>query len=236
MNKEIIRFNKKKIEKDIFNKDIEYYKNNGIFLEYDKENENIVYILYIIYHNNIYKHSQHLFQFEYTENYPFDPPKLTYLTARKLARLHPNFYSNGKCCLSLLGTWNGPGWTSCNNITSIINSIIPLFTDNPLQYEPTFENINRYKEYFDLYNLYISYSTIKLLIKNIDKSILNNNLTNIMKEYFMNNYKDIVNNIDKLKEHHNKSFKLPVYRYQVDIDYNELLEKCNRLQSKLNKI
>ena len=38
MNKEIIRFNRIKIEKGIFNKDIEYYKNNGIFLEYDKVN------------------------------------------------------------------------------------------------------------------------------------------------------------------------------------------------------
>ena len=57
-----------------------------------------------------------------------------------------------------------------------------------------------------------------------------------MKEYFMNNYKDIINNIYKLKVHHNKCFKLPVYRYQVNIDYNELLEKCNSLYSKLNKI
>ena len=25
-------------------------------------------------------------------------------------RLNPNLYENGKVCLSLLGTWSGPGW------------------------------------------------------------------------------------------------------------------------------
>ena len=54
MNKEIIRLNRIKVEKELYDKDIEYYKNNGIYLEYDKENSNVVYILYIIKNDNIY--------------------------------------------------------------------------------------------------------------------------------------------------------------------------------------
>ena len=234
MNKEIIRLNRIKVEKNIFDKDIEYYKNNGIYLEYDKENSNIVYILYIIKNENIYKHSQHIFKYIYTENYPFEPPKLLYLTPRKKARLHPNFYSNGKCCLSLLGTWNGPQWTSCNNITSIINSIIPLFSDNPLQFEPTFEDIIKYKKYNDTYNLYVKYEIYNFLSYNIINIIENTNeLNTIMKKYFLDNYNDILKEIKKIENHNGDKFRSPVYNYDINIEYDLLVSKIESLNKKL---
>ena len=236
MNKEIIKLNRIRIEKELFEKDIKYYNDNGIYLEYDENNKNIVYILYIIKYNNIYKHSQHFFKFQYTENYPFEPPKLTYLTARKKARIHPNFYSNGKCCLSLLGTWHGPQWTSCNNITSIINSIIPLFTDNPLQFEPTFEDIVKHKKYNDTYNIYIFNEIHKLLIINIDNNILPNKLSNIMNDYYINNFEDIINNIITLKDKDNTLISTPVYHHSSFINYNELYNDLYTLYNKIKKV
>mgnify|MGYP001476471305 CR=1 FL=1 len=234
MNREIIKLNRIKTEKQIFNSDIEYYIDNGIYLEYDKNDNNVVYILYIIKNDNIYKHSQHLFKFIYTENYPFEAPKLIYLTPRKKARLHPNFYSNGKCCLSLLGTWNGPGWTSCNNITSIINSIIPLFSDNPLQFEPTFEDIIKYKKYNDTYNLYVKYEIYNFLLYNINNMIDNTlELHTIMKQYFLDNYDDILIEIKKIELYKNKQFRTPVYNYNVNIEYSNLLSNIDSLYTKL---
>eukprot|EP01045_Picozoa_sp_COSAG04_P018289 COSAG04_NODE_1682_length_5960_cov_43.049480_5_plen_450_part_01 len=40
--------------------------------------------------------------------YPAVPPKCFYWAYGNY--LNPNLYMNGKVCLSLLGTWNGPGW------------------------------------------------------------------------------------------------------------------------------
>lgn len=42
--------------------------------------------------------------------YPFHPPLAHYVSVDK-ARIHPNLYVDGKICLSILGTWQGPGWT-----------------------------------------------------------------------------------------------------------------------------
>jgi ubiquitin-protein ligase len=43
-------------------------------------------------------------------DYPHSPPKVTLLTGQGKCRLNPNLYQDGKVCLSLLGTWSGPGW------------------------------------------------------------------------------------------------------------------------------
>ena len=41
-------------------------------------------------------------------------------------RLHPNLYTDGKVCLSLLGTWGGKGsemWTSDSTLLQLLVSI-----------------------------------------------------------------------------------------------------------------
>jgi ubiquitin-protein ligase len=44
--------------------------------------------------------------------YPVKPPKVKFrTTGLGTVRFNPNLYQDGKVCLSLLGTWNGPGWT-----------------------------------------------------------------------------------------------------------------------------
>lgn len=47
----------------------------------------------------------------FLNDYPQKPPKVQFLTTGGgRVRFNPNLYSNGKVCLSLLGTWDGPGW------------------------------------------------------------------------------------------------------------------------------
>jgi len=44
-------------------------------------------------------------------NYPQSPPYIHFCTTGQGAvRFNPNLYNNGYVCLSLLGTWSGPGW------------------------------------------------------------------------------------------------------------------------------
>lgn len=44
-------------------------------------------------------------------DYPNSPPKVHFLTTGSgRVRFNPNLYQTGKVCLSLLGTWAGPGW------------------------------------------------------------------------------------------------------------------------------
>lgn len=56
-----------------------------------------------------YEHGLYFFDI-YLKNYPHEAPKVTSLTGQGKHRLNPNLYVDGKVCLSLLGTWMGPGW------------------------------------------------------------------------------------------------------------------------------
>ena len=234
MNNEIIRLNRIKMERQLLKEDFMYFWENGVSFCYDDDNINDIYILFIIKYDNIYKHSQHIFKFTYTENYPFDPPKLKYLTSKKKARLHPNFYANGKCCLSLLGTWSGPQWTSCNNITSIVNSIIPLFTDDPLQFEPTFEDKEKHKHLYKSYNIYVQYQCYLLLLDNLINPIVKNKLYFIMKNYYMDNYNEIMNTFKELKNNNNKKIDISVYHDSCIIDYENTKTNLDNLCNKFN--
>jgi ubiquitin-protein ligase len=75
----------------------------------------------------------------YLNNYPDEPPKVQFLTTgRGNARFNPNLYENGKVCLSLLGTWNGPGWIKGEStLLQILVSIQSLiFVEEPFFNEP----------------------------------------------------------------------------------------------------
>ena len=56
-------------------------------------------------------------------------------------RFNPNLYESGKVCLSLLGTWEGPGWDEKNStLLQVLVSIQSLiFVDKPYFNEPGWE-------------------------------------------------------------------------------------------------
>jgi ubiquitin-protein ligase len=55
-------------------------------------------------------------------DYPHSPPKVTLLTGQGKCRLNPNLYQDGKVCLSLLGTWSGPGWYVLHETFTILHT------------------------------------------------------------------------------------------------------------------
>jgi ubiquitin-conjugating enzyme E2 Z len=90
--------------------------------------------------NTPYEGCPLLFSVEMTREYPFKSPGVTFITSDGLTRFHPNLYVTGKVCLSILGTYPGPSWTSAMNLQSIFMSILSLLTANPITNEPSWEN------------------------------------------------------------------------------------------------
>lgn len=76
-------------------------------------------------------------------NYPQQAPKCQFLTTGGgKYRLNPNLYSNGKVCLSLLGTWKGPSWVpNESTLYQLLISIQSLILGEPEPYfnEPGYE-------------------------------------------------------------------------------------------------
>ena len=89
------------------------------------------------YHNGFY-----LFYLKFPPNYPFVPPRMTYCTVSGNMRFNPNLYADGKVCLSILNTWEGPKWTSCCTVRTIMLTLraLVLGTAYPLQNEPGYEH------------------------------------------------------------------------------------------------
>ena len=141
-------------------KDVKYIiKNpiNNIFYKHDDEIITKGYALILGNNDSPYSNGNYLFEFTFPDNYPYEPPKLKFLTNDGNMRFHPNLYTNGKVCLSIINTWNGEGWTSCNNINSVLLILISIFDNDCLTFEPGID-INHYN--VKKYNILVGYKNI----------------------------------------------------------------------------
>jgi len=78
-----------------------------------------------------YEHAPFLFDLHLDSSFPFEPPKAFFHSwTDGTEPANPNLYTNGKICLSLLGTWPGDErnetWSSKSTILQIIVSILGL--------------------------------------------------------------------------------------------------------------
>ena len=137
----------------------------------------------------------YFFKFDYPTDYPFSPPKVTYMTNDGMTRFNPNLYKCGKVCVSILNTWSGDKWSSCQTINSILLTLCSLLNDYPLENEPGQSKTSRD---------FIPYQK-SIQFKNIDFSIcdlLNLNNQKIpspfeifypfMKQHFIDNYDKLI--------------------------------------------
>mmetsp|Transcript_19286 Transcript_19286/g.53797 ORF Transcript_19286/g.53797 Transcript_19286/m.53797 type:complete len:720 (+) Transcript_19286:180-2339(+) len=92
-----------------------------------------------------------LFDVTMGNDYPNKPPRVKFLTTSSFhpegrrndrVRFNPNLYPDGKVCLSLLGTWDGPSWTPKEStLLQVLVSLQSLILGvaNPYFNEPGFE-------------------------------------------------------------------------------------------------
>lgn len=97
-------------------------------------------------------------------NYPCNPPRVKLVTTGEgSVRFNPNFYKNGKVCLSILGTWSGPSWSPALSLSSLLISIQSLMSDRPYHNEPGYERERRAGE-VNRYNRIIQHETIRVAV------------------------------------------------------------------------
>lgn len=93
--------------------------------------------------NTPYSYVPFFFDVHLPNGYPSVPPKMFYRSESANDRLNPNLYENGKVCLSLLGTWNGPGWdVKTSSLLQVIMSLQALvLVEEPYYNEPGYEKL-----------------------------------------------------------------------------------------------
>jgi ubiquitin-protein ligase len=143
----------------------------GIYYNQDEKNAYKGYSLIIGPESTPYEYGYYMFEFIFPDNYPFSPPTVKFITYDGFTRFNPNLYINGRVCLSILNTWSGEKWSSCQSIRSILLTLRTLIlNDTPLLNEPKITV--EHKDYIP-YNKLIEYKNVEIsILKYLEKNNL----------------------------------------------------------------
>ena len=216
--------NKKRLMKDVAKIIKNPLADNGIYYVHDCENMLKGYALVFGPGDSLYRYGSYLFTLSFPKEYPFVPPKVTYMTNNGSTRFHPNLYRNGKVCLSLLNTWKGEQWTSCQTIKSVLINLVALLHNEPLLNEPGIKKSHRdFKNYNDIIR-YQNYNTAVLGM--LTRKFLPETFSSffsIIKNHINNNKESILNDIDELIQTKNEIvLSTGIYNMNSTLAYNKL--------------
>ena len=178
----------------------------------------------------------YFFEINYPIDYPHSPPKVTYCTNGEKIRFNPNLYVCGKVCISLLNTWRGEQWTSCQTISTILLTLCTLLCKNPLLNEPgvtiTHQDMNNYNEIIEFSNLRIAVCDILSRKEGIYMPFFENFFP-FIKENFIKNIDKLLEFAIKKNDQLNKEkvfLKTEYYGMYVCINYNKIIERLTELK------
>ena len=202
---------------------------NGIYYSHDDTDMMKGYAMIVGPYETPYFGGYYFFTFDFPFDYPFSPPKVTFLTNDGLTRYNPNLYKCGKVCVSILNTWRGDKWSSCQTINSVLLTLCSLLNEAPLENEP---GQTKSSGDFIPYQNSIEYSNINFSICDIINPYKNNISPHFslfypfMKEHFINNYDKLLEFIE-LKETtvYKKNEYVSIYNMKTDINYTILKSK-----------
>ncbi|KAK3922727.1 Ubiquitin-conjugating enzyme E2 Z, partial [Frankliniella fusca] len=164
----------------------------GVSLELDEEDFMTIHALIVGPQGTPYENGFFYFILKFPYDYPWNPPNVQLMTTGNgTVRFNPNFYSSGKVCLSILGTWPGPGWTPQMTLSSVLLSMQSLMNEKPYCNEPG-RDAERCPGDFEKYNLVIRHDTLRVavlgMVKNTSSLTMPRPFTVQIQKEFLHNY------------------------------------------------
>lgn len=206
---------------------------------YVPDEDNILkgYALIIGPRNTPYEYGNFLFEFNFSQQYPYKPPKVIYKTNDGVTRFNPNFYRSGKVCLSILNTWSGDQWSACQTIRSILLTLQTTLNEDPLLNEP---GVNKKLHINSIlkYNKMIHFKTLEFAIlyylENTEKiPVQDPTIIGKIVEYYEENKINILKNaLEFKKSSKNETLYTHTYNMKANLNYNDLYDK---LKAFINK-
>jgi ubiquitin-protein ligase len=204
---------------------------SGIYYKHHETDMLRGYALIIGPEDTPYYGGYYFFEFIYPVEYPHLPPNVLFSTHSSNMRFNPNLYQNGKVCLSILNTWFGDSWSSCDTIRSVLLQLCLVFTPNPLLNEPGVTGLHR-----DClgYCRSIEYLNIDVAILDVVRKRSDTYLPffdlfyDVVREHFDKNRPYLVDLI-RSKGNIKELVRIQMYRMNVWIDYPDLLIKIENI-------
>lgn len=223
-------------EQKSFEKERSEIEEIGIYVKWDQNDVSKAKALIMGPPDTPYEYGFYLFEIDFPQDYPMNPPKVQFRTTDHRARLHPNLYVEGKVCLSILGTWPGDKWVSTYRLKTVLIQIQSLLHNHPITCEPAYENKEGKKEDLE-YNTIVSYEStnvaVHFVLKNLPAKF--KEFQPIMEKKFIENYTKITEKLDKEhKSREGKSMRAPCFSYQCNFKVKELQKNLAALHDKVN--
>jgi len=220
----------RRLIKDIKEINNEPLDNHGIYYKHDDDNILRGYALIVGCEDTPYFGGYYFFQFHFTPKYPYEPPVVEYCTNDGKTRFNPNLYINKKTCLSILNTWRGEQWSSCQTISTILLSLSTVLCKNPLLNEP---HITPSHRDFINYTLSIEYENINVAICRILSKKISEEFFALfedqMKSHFQKNVDKLIDFCaEKLQKVH--VIRVGIYYMDTKINYGYVMEQLNNLK------
>ncbi len=204
---------------------------NGIYYIHDDADIMKGYALIIGPSDTPYFGGNYFFEFNYPADYPHSPPKVKYCTNGNNIRFNPNLYTCGKVCVSLLNTWRGDQWTSCQTISTVLLTLCTLLCKDPLLNEPgvsnKHEDMKSYDEIIQIANLDIAVCSILQKKEGIFLPFFENFFP-YMKENFLKNYDKLLEFAEKKNLEFNeesKQFSTRYYSMRITANYKKVINR-----------
>jgi len=137
---------------------------SGVYIRTDENRLDVLKVMIIGSEGTPYWNGCFVFDVFVPVTYPNTPPMVQLTTTGKnTVRFNPNLYHDGKVCLSLLGTWQGPSWDpKVSTLLQVFLSIQSLIlVPDPYYNEPGFESHKNDKQ-SEMYNNTLRYHTIRV--------------------------------------------------------------------------
>jgi ubiquitin-protein ligase len=204
---------------------------NGIYYIHDDTDILKGYALIIGPSDTPYFGGNYFFEFNYPADYPHSPPKVKYCTNGNNIRFNPNLYTCGKVCVSLLNTWRGEQWTSCQSISTVLLTLCTLLCKDPLLNEPGVEksnpDMNSYDEIIQIANLDIAICGILQKKDGIFLPFFENFFP-FVKENFLKNFDKLMKFAEKKNSEfkgESKHFSTRYYNMRINVNDSAIIEQ-----------
>ena len=174
----------------------------NIYYLINDENIQQMYVMFVGSPETPYEGGFYFFDIKIPDTYPIKPPKVKFLTLSSDVRIHPNLYTEGKVCLSIINTWDGDGWSASQTLETLFLSMKSyIFVEEPLRNEPGYEKSKTEGEVESFTN-FVTYQNFRVAINMMLIDIKSKNplyyFKNIMNKYINDNISRYLERYEKL--------------------------------------
>ena len=207
--------------------DLENNNLDNIYTYYDDNNIKELYVLIIGPKDTPYEDGYYYFKLIFDDDYPTKPPNCKFETINGTIRFNPNLYENGKICLSILGTWSGPGWKPVMNVRSILLNFQSLLHKYPIINEPMYNKLDVNDIKSINYNKILTFQNYRFaILEMFENKSYYPWFNEIIEKHFLGNIDKHINILVDLNNKFNNEF-IKIYPWtnnNTKLEYNKLLK------------